>query len=117
MAVVGHVILVATDRGLYRSADGGARWSLVSANLPAHLDAGLLVREPQSLTTIYAGFALTPRAELLRRAAEGGSPLARLDPVNVAGGLAFLALLVLGAGVVIKRLARTHYRVSRSVLR
>jgi len=112
-----HAILTATDRGLYRSADDGARWSLLSDNLPAHLDAGLLTREPQSPTTIYAGFALTSRRELLRRAAEGGSPLARLDLVNVAGGLAFLALLLLGAGAVIKRLARTYYRVSRSVPR
>jgi len=117
IAVADRVILMATDRGLYRSADDGARWLLQSDNLPAHLDAGLLAREPQSPTTIYAGFALTSRRELLRRAAEGGSPLARLDLVSVAGGLAFLALLLLGAGAVIKRLARTHYRVSRSVTR
>jgi hypothetical protein len=57
-----------------------------------HLDAGLLAREPQSLTTIYAG--LTDAPKLLRRAAQGGSPLARLDLVNVAGGLAFLALIL-----------------------
>jgi photosystem II stability/assembly factor-like uncharacterized protein len=117
MAVVEHVILVATDRGLYRSADDGARWSLLGDNLPAHLDAGLLAREPRSLTTMYAGFALTPRRELFRRAAEGSGPLARLDLVNVAGGLAFFALLLLAAGLVIKRLARTHYRAPRSVSR
>jgi len=117
LAVVDHVILVATDRGLYRSPDGGARWSLLTDNLPAHLDAGLLAREPQSLTTMYAGFALTSRRELLRRATEGSGPLARLDLVSVAGGLAFLALLLLAAGLVIKRLARTHYRVPRSVPR
>ena len=117
VAAADRAILVATDRGLYRSVDDGAQWSLLSDNLPAHLDAGMLAREPQSPTTIYAGFALTSRRELLRRAAEGGSPLARLDLVNVAGGLAFLALLLLGAGALIKRLARTHYRVSRSVPR
>lgn len=115
VAAADHVIVVATDRGLYRSADDGTRWSLLGDNLPAHLDAGLLAREPQSAPTLYAGFALTPRRELLRRAAEGGSPLARLDPINVAGGLAFLALLLLGGGAVIKRLARTHYRVPGSV--
>ena len=98
-------------------SEDGARWSLLSDNLPAHLDAGLLAREPQSPTTIYAGFALTSRRELLHRAAEGGSQFAGLDLVNVAGGLAFLTLLLLGAGAVIKRLARTYYRVSRSVPR
>ena len=117
VAVVDHVILVATDRGLYRSTDDGAQWSLVSDNLPAHLDAGLLAREPQSLTAIYAGFALTSRRELLRRAAETGGALGRLDLVSMAGGLAFLALLLLAACVVIKRLARTYYRVSSSVHR
>jgi photosystem II stability/assembly factor-like uncharacterized protein len=117
VAVVDHVILVATDRGLYRSTDDGAHWSLVSANLPAHLDAGLLAREPQGLTTIYAGFALTSRRELLRRAAETGGALGRLDLVSMAGGLAFLALLLLAACVVIKRLARTYYRVSSSAPR
>ncbi len=117
LTVVDHVILVATDRGLYRSLDDGARWSLLSDNLPAHLDAGLLVREPQTLTTMYAGFALTSRLELLRRAAEGSGPLARLDLVSVSGGLAFFALLLIAAALVIKRLARTHYRVPRSVPR
>ena len=117
VAVVDQVILVATDRGVYRSADAGAQWSLVGDNLPAHLDAGLLAREPQSHATMYAGFSLTSRRELLRRAIEGGGALRRLDLVNVAGGLAFFALLLLASGVVIKRLARTYYRVSRSVPR
>jgi photosystem II stability/assembly factor-like uncharacterized protein len=117
VAAADYAIVVATDRGLYRSADDGARWQLLGDDLPAHLDAGLLTREPQSPTTLYAGFALTSRRELLRRAAEGASPLARLDLVSVAGGLAFLALLVLGAGAAIKRLARTHYRVPRSASR
>jgi len=66
---------------------------------------------------MYAGFSLTSRRELLRRAIEGGGALRRLDLVNVAGGLAFFALLLLASGVVIKRLARTYYRVSRSVPR
>src|SRR5207245_1318452 len=105
------------DRGVYRSADAGAQWSLVGDNLPAHLDAGLLAREPQSHATMYAGFSLTSRRELLRRAIEGGGALRRLDLVNVAGGLAFFALLLLASGVVLKRLARTYFRVSPSVPR
>jgi len=117
VAVVDRVIVVATDRGVYRGADAGAQWSLVGDNLPAHLDAGLLAREPQSPATMYAGFALTPRHELLRRAAEGRGALSRLDVVSIGGGLAFMALLLIAGGVVVKRLARTHYRVPRSVPR
>jgi len=113
VAVVDHVMLVATDRGVYRSADDGQRWELSTDNLPAHLGAELLVRDPLSPATVYAGFALTPHDELLRRAVEGGGPLGRLDLVNAAGGLAFLALLFLAAGLVVRRVARTHYRVSR----
>src|SRR5438093_1533123 len=79
LAAVDQVIVVATDRGVYRSADAGAQWSLVGDNLPAHLDAGLLAREPQSHATMYAGFSLTSRRELLRRASEGGGALRRLD--------------------------------------
>jgi photosystem II stability/assembly factor-like uncharacterized protein len=117
VAVVDRVIVVATDRGVYRGADAGAQWSLVGDNLPAHLDAGLLAREPQNPATMYAGFALTPRHELLRRAAEGRGALSRLDVVSIGGGLAFMALLLIAGGVVVKRLARTHYRVPGSVPR
>jgi len=60
---------------------------------------------------------LTPRTELLRRATEGGGALSRLDVVSLAGGLAFIALLFLAGSVVVRRLARTYYRVSGSVPR
>jgi len=118
VAVVDHVILAATDRGLYRSTDDGGRWWLVGDNLPTHLDAGLLTGEPQSPMTIYAGFAVTSREEELRRAVEGGGgAMGRLDLVHVASGLAFLALVLVVAGVVIRHLARIHNRESRSVPR
>jgi photosystem II stability/assembly factor-like uncharacterized protein len=117
VAVVDDVILMATDRGVYRSADGGQRWELATDTLPAHVGAGLLVRDPLSAATIYAGFALIPREELLRRAAEGGGPLARVDLVDVAGGLSFLSLLFLAAGLMVRRLARSHYRAPRTAPR
>jgi photosystem II stability/assembly factor-like uncharacterized protein len=60
LAVVGPIVLLATDRGLYRSPDGGERWEAQTGNLPAHLEAGPLVRDPASPSTIYAGFSLTP---------------------------------------------------------
>jgi photosystem II stability/assembly factor-like uncharacterized protein len=108
--VAGSAILVATDRGVYRSPDGGERWELPSASLPAHLEAGLLVLDPLSPTTFYAGFALTPYDELARRAVEGGRPFSRIDLTNLIGGVAFLACLLLGAGAVLRRLARMYYR-------
>src|SRR5207247_2269175 len=40
IAASGEVIVLATDRGLYRTVDGGARWQFVVDNLPAHLEAG-----------------------------------------------------------------------------
>jgi len=117
VTVVDQLILMATDRGVYRSADDGRRWALVTDNVPAHLGAEVLAPDPVSPRTIYAGFALTSREELLRRAAEGRGPLGRLDVVNVAGGLAFLALQVLASTLVLRRVARTHYRVPRIVPR
>ena len=111
VAVSGRVILIATDRGVYRSPDDGEHWELPSDSLPAHLEAGLLAFDPMSPHTLYAGFALTPYDELLRRAAEGVGPLARLDFTSLLGGVAFLALLLLGAGAWLRRLRHTYYRV------
>ena len=115
MAVVGPAVLVATERGLYQSRDGGDRWDEARGGLPAHLEAGPLVRDPASSTTIYAGFALTPYAELWRRAAEGRGALSRLGPGNLAGAAAFLALLMIAAVAAVRwlrapRMARVRTR-------
>jgi hypothetical protein len=112
-AVLDPVVLVATDRGVYRSPDGGARWEPPSEGLPGHLEAGPLVVDPRTPGTVYAGFALTPYAQLRRQAADGTSALAQLGPITVAGATAFLALLGLGAAAALRRLARAHYRVPR----
>jgi photosystem II stability/assembly factor-like uncharacterized protein len=110
LAASGPAILVATDRGVYRGPDSGERWELPSDNLPAHLEAGLLVLDPQSPATLYAGFALTPYDELRRRATERATALRRLDVASLAGVAAFLGLLVLGAGLALRRLARAYYQ-------
>jgi photosystem II stability/assembly factor-like uncharacterized protein len=109
VGVMGPSVLLATDRGVYRSPDGGDRWEPPSNALPAHLEAGPLVRDPLSASTVYVGFAFTPYAELWRQAAEGRSALARLDAVNLAGGAAFLALLTLGAALTLRRLGRFYH--------
>jgi len=117
LAVMDHVILMATDRGVYRSPDDGGRWTLTGDTLPAHLPAGLLVRDPQAPATVYAGFAPTSPEELSRRAAEGGGALGRMAPGALAGGLVLLALLLLVAGAVVRRLARTDHPATPSVPR
>ena len=115
LAVMDHVILMATDRGVYRSADDGGRWKLGSDTLPAHLEAGVLQRDPVDPTVVYAGFAMTPHEELARRAADAAGVLGPLAPGTLAGGLVALALLLLAAGAVVRRLARTYHPASRSV--
>jgi photosystem II stability/assembly factor-like uncharacterized protein len=110
MAVVDQRIHLTTDRGLYRSSDGGAHWQMPSDGLPAHLEAGPIVRDPQIASTIYVGFAFTPYVELWRQAAEGKTMFARLDIGRLAGGAAFLLLVILGAVAALRRLASTYYR-------
>ena len=115
LAVSGPVIMVATARGVYRSHDGGERWEPPDENLPGHLEAGLLVPDPSSPSTIYAGFAVTGQDELRRRAAEGRSALMRLRMSdNLARGAAFFALLTLSAIVVLRHRVRSSYRTPQS---
>ncbi len=103
----GSVLVVTTHRGLYRSADAGRTWALLEDNLPVHLEARPLVRDPSGPGTLYAGYSLIPYGELWRTALEGGNLLNRVDWLSLAGGLAFLLLLgllgVLGARWLFRR--------------
>ena len=109
VTAAGSIIVLTTDRGIYRSGDGGAHWALVIDNVPAHLEAGPLVRDPVDPATIYAGFALTPYSEIWRQAIEGPRALGRIDPMSLAGGMVLLILLALGAVIALRRLA-PYYR-------
>jgi photosystem II stability/assembly factor-like uncharacterized protein len=99
-------LVVTTHRGMYRSADGGKSWALQEGNLPVHLESGPLVRDPTDPATLYAVYSLMPYAEVWRRAIEGSNLLARIDPMSLAGGGAFLALLVIGGAFLARALAR-----------
>jgi photosystem II stability/assembly factor-like uncharacterized protein len=101
-------IVLSTDRGVYVSSDAGATWSLATDNLPGHVEAGPLLRDPVELNTLYVGFALIPYGEQWRRAAEGGSALARLALADIVGGAALLALLALGGGMALHWLGRSR---------
>ena len=91
------MVVVATDRGLYRSPDGGKSWALIIDNLPAHLEAGPLVRDPLDPATLYAGFALVPYSELWQRAADREGAFARVSVASLTGGVILLLLVGLGA--------------------
>lgn len=108
----GRTLVVATHRGLYRSADAAQSWTFLEGNLPVHLEARPLVRDPAHVQTLYAGYSLMPYAELWRRALEGGSLLSRVDPISLAGGLAFLALLVIAGVLAARALFRRRSAVS-----
>ena len=95
-------LVLTTHRGMLRSVDGGETWALLEGNLPVHLEARPLVRDPAHADTLYAGYALMPYSEIWRIAVEGGNLLGRVDVFSLAGGLAFLLLLGI-AGVLFAR--------------
>ena len=98
----GKILILSTHRGVLRSTDGGQSWAQIESTLPVHLESGLLLRDPSDAATLYAGFSLSPYGEMWRRAEQGGSLLSQLDPVSLAGGLAFLVFLVV-VGILITR--------------
>jgi len=99
-------LVVTTHRGMYRSADAGHSWALKEGNLPIHLEAGPLIRDPSDARTLYAVYSLMPYAEVWRTALEGGNLLARADPVSLAGACAFVLLLMIGGVLLVRWLAR-----------
>jgi photosystem II stability/assembly factor-like uncharacterized protein len=99
-------LIVTSHRGMYRSTDGGSSWELKEGTLPIHLEAGPLVRDPHDPRTLYAVYSLMPYPEVWRTAVQGGNLLARVDTLSLAGGFAFLVLLMLAAGFLVGWLQR-----------
>jgi photosystem II stability/assembly factor-like uncharacterized protein len=106
-------LVVTTQRGTYRSENGGQTWVLKEDNLPIHLEAGPLARDPSDPRLIYAVYSLMPYSEVWRAANEGGNLFARIDPISLAGGISFVLLILLGGGFVAFKLAGA--RTARSV--
>jgi hypothetical protein len=104
----GTVVLLATQRGLLRSSDAGRTWTQLEGALPVHLEAGPLVADPHDAQTVYAGFSLVPYPEIWRRAEQGSNLLSQLDPVSIAGAIAFLLLLLIGGALGARGLARAY---------
>ena len=105
----GKILVLSTHRGVLRSTDSGQNWAQVESTLPVHLESGLLLRDPHDAATLYAGFSLSPYGEMWRRAEQSSSLLAQLDPVSLAGGLAFLVMLVV-VGILVTRWLLRRYR-------
>jgi photosystem II stability/assembly factor-like uncharacterized protein len=99
-------LVISTDRGIYRSEDGGETWSPKEDNLPIHIEAGPLARDPNDAAVIYAVFSLVPHAEVWRMALEGGNLLARTEPISLVGGVLFCALVLIGGGLAALHLSR-----------
>ena len=91
-------LVVTTNRGLYRSENGGESWMLKEDNLPIHLDAGALAQDPSDAGALYAVYSLTPYSEVWRTAIDARNLLRRSDPISLAGRIGFSVLvIVLGA--------------------
>jgi photosystem II stability/assembly factor-like uncharacterized protein len=99
-------LVVSSDRGLYRSEDGGETWAPKEDNLPTHIEAGPLARDPNDAGVVYAVFSLMPYAEVWRAAVEGENLLARIEPISLAGGLSFCVLVLISGGLAARLLSR-----------
>jgi photosystem II stability/assembly factor-like uncharacterized protein len=101
-------LVVTTNRGLYRSEDGGESWILKEDNLPIHLEAGALAQDPSDAGVLYAVYSLTPYSEVWRSAIEARNLLRRHDPMSLAGRIGFSLLAIVGGALLARFLARSR---------
>ena len=102
-------LLVTTNRGLYRSENGGESWMLKEDNLPIHLEAGALAQDPSDAGALYAVYSLTPYSEVWRTAIEARNLLRRPDPISLAGRIGFSVLAIVGGALVARFLVRSRF--------
>ena len=96
LAISGSTVLVATDRGLFRSSNGGDRWDPPREGLPAHLIAGVLVSDPRGPATLFAGFAPMSYEELRQQLSKPGVAAASSAPTYGSTVLVLAGLLAFG---------------------
>jgi photosystem II stability/assembly factor-like uncharacterized protein len=102
------ILVVSTNRGLYRSEDGGETWVLKEDNLPIHLEAGPLARDPADANVLYAVYSLMPYSEAWRIAVETGNLSRPLDPIYIVGAMGLFLVVLIGGGLFAFRLVRTR---------
>jgi photosystem II stability/assembly factor-like uncharacterized protein len=109
--VLKETMLVATDRGVFRSADAGASWALLSAELPEHSDATLM-SDPHAPGTIYASFSRMSAEQLRGASTPPDAAIERADVALLVAAYAGFALLLLGVGLIVYRLTRAGTAVT-----
>jgi photosystem II stability/assembly factor-like uncharacterized protein len=101
-------LVVTTNRGLYRSENGGDSWMLKEDNLPIHLEAGALAQDPGDAGVLYAVYSLMPYAEVWRTAVEARNLLRRPDPMSLAGRIGFSLLAIVAGALLARFLVRSR---------
>jgi photosystem II stability/assembly factor-like uncharacterized protein len=101
-------LVVTTNRGLYRSENGGESWMLKEDNLPIHLEAGALAQDPSDAGALYAVYSLMPYSEVWRTAIEARNLLRRPDPMSLAGRIGFSVLAIVGGALFARFLVRSR---------
>ena len=102
------ILVVSTNRGVYRSEDGGETWVLKEDNLPIHLEAGPLARDPADTNVLYAVYSLMPYSEAWRIAVETGNLSRPLDPIYIVGAMGLFLVVLISGGLFAFRLVRTR---------
>ena len=76
------------------STDSGKMWTLITESVPAHLEAGPLVRDPLNAASLYAGFSLLPYHEIWQRSASQRSALAHVSVTSLIAGIFALTVVI-----------------------
>lgn len=114
VAVWGDVMVIATDRGVFRSANAGESWEPPKEVLPAHLPAGFLTRDPRSPATFYAGFALAQYEDLQQRPSPAERAFERPSLASLAGGVVLFLVLAVCAIMGVRHLARARRQADQA---
>jgi photosystem II stability/assembly factor-like uncharacterized protein len=107
-------LLVSSDRGIYRSVDGGETWATKEDNLPIHIEAGLLGHDRNDAGVIYVVFSLMPYVEVWRTAIERRNMLTRIEPIGLVSGLLFCLLVLIGGGLAARYLSHRRATATHS---
>ncbi|MBE7159100.1 MAG: hypothetical protein INR62_11835, partial [Rhodospirillales bacterium] len=111
LTITGATVILSTNKGIYRTMDAGSTWTLLTENLPAHMEAGPVLGTTDDPDTFYAGFSLVPYRELWRRAASPETVPLRNSLLDLMKGAAILLALSASTVVMLRRLAQ-YYRPS-----
>lgn len=101
-------LVVTTNRGLYRSENGGENWMVKEDNLPTHLEAGALAQDPSDPALLYAVYSLLPYSEVWRSTIEASNLRRRPDSMSLAGRIGISLLAIVGGALLARFLVRSR---------